>query len=121
MQFSRYMLTVLSVIRNLNHFNSLITGKSSYHNSTALLVGLMQLLPIHHCTLFRYICIYIKSFRLFYLKIRQPPTLPHRHQCSTIGRLGLNHRVRDGNGCCPQAHRHRNILYSFFRTLIIKQ
>ena len=33
--------------------------------------------------------------------IRQPPALPHRLQCSTIGRLGLNHRVRDGYGCFP--------------------
>ena len=32
---------------------------------------------------------------------RQPPALPHRLQCSTIGRLGLNHRVRDENGCLP--------------------
>ena len=39
---------------------------------------------------------------------RQPPALPCRLQHSTIGRLGLNHRVRDGNGCDPQAHRHRN-------------
>ena len=38
---------------------------------------------------------------------RQPPTLPHRLQCSTIGRKGLNHRVRDENGCCPFPHRHR--------------
>ena len=37
----------------------------------------------------------------------RPPTLPHRLQCSTIGRSGLNHRVRDGNGCCPWAHRHQ--------------
>ena len=33
--------------------------------------------------------------------IWRPPALPHRLQCSTIGRLGLNHRVRDGNGCVP--------------------
>ena len=33
--------------------------------------------------------------------IRQPPALPCRLQHSTIGRLGLNHRVRDGNGCVP--------------------
>ena len=33
--------------------------------------------------------------------IWQPPTLPRRLQRSTIGRLGLNHRVRDGNGCLP--------------------
>ena len=35
------------------------------------------------------------------LSIRQPPTLPHRLQCSTLGRLSLNHRVRDENGCVP--------------------
>ena len=39
--------------------------------------------------------------------IWRPPALPHRLQCSTIGRLGLNRRVRDGNGCFPQAHRHQ--------------
>ena len=39
--------------------------------------------------------------------IWRPPALPHRLQCSTIGRPGLNHRVRDGNGCVPRAHRHQ--------------
>ena len=33
-------LTVLSAIRKLNLFSSLITGKTSYFNSTALLIGL---------------------------------------------------------------------------------
>ena len=33
--------------------------------------------------------------------IQQPPALPYRLQYSTIGRLSLNHRVRDGNGCFP--------------------
>ena len=33
--------------------------------------------------------------------IRQPPALPYRLQHSTIGRLGLNQRVRDENGCVP--------------------
>ena len=33
--------------------------------------------------------------------IWRPPALPHRLQCSTIGRLRLNRRVRDGNGCFP--------------------
>ena len=33
--------------------------------------------------------------------IWQPPAFPHRLQCSIIGRSGLNHRVRDGNGCVP--------------------
>ena len=57
-------------------------------------------------------CFYIQRFHsesVFFLKkIWQPPALPCRHQHSTIGRLGLNHRVRDGNGCFPQAHRHQN-------------
>ena len=35
------------------------------------------------------------------IEIWHPPALPCRLQHSTIGRLGLNHRVRDGNGCVP--------------------
>ena len=55
----------------------------------------------------------IKSFKrnLFSFLIRQPPALPCRLQHSTIGLLGLNHRVRDGYGCFPQAHRHRKACY----------
>ena len=41
--------------------------------------------------------------------IRQPPAFPYRLQYSIIGRPGLNHRVRDENGCLPWAHRHRNL------------
>ena len=44
--------------------------------------------------------------------IWRPPALPHRLQCSTIGRLRLNRRVRDGNGCFPQAHRYQKCCYS---------
>ena len=40
-------------------------------------------------------------------QIWHPPTLPYRLQYSTIGRTGLNHRVRDGNGCVPRTHRHQ--------------
>ena len=45
----------------------------------------------------------VRSNQLSYkpILIWRPPTLPHRLQCSTIGRLGLYHRVRDGNGCYP--------------------
>ena len=45
----------------------------------------------------------VRSNQLSYkpILIRQPPTLPYRLQYSTIGRLCLNHRVRDGNGCDP--------------------
>ena len=46
--------------------------------------------------------LYNKPFALLYfLKIRHPPALPYRLQYSTIGRLSLNRRVRDGNGCAP--------------------
>ena len=37
----------------------------------------------------------------YYQGYWQPPALPYRLQYSTIGRLGLNRRVRDGNGCFP--------------------
>ena len=58
----------------------------------------------------------------FFLLIRRPPALPHRLQCSTIGRLRLNRRVRDGNGCFPQAHRHRKhyLLGEVFSSLVNK-
>ena len=39
--------------------------------------------------------------------IRQPPAFPCRRQHSILGRIWLNHRVRDGNGCFPYAHHHR--------------
>ncbi len=45
-------------------------------------------------------------------RIWQPPALPGRLQPSTIGRLGLNHRVRDGNGCDPQANNHQKLCVS---------
>ena len=47
------------------------------------------------------------GYPVFLFLIWRPPALPHRLQCSTIGRLGLNRRVRDGNGCVPQPHRHQ--------------
>ena len=40
-------------------------------------------------------------------KIWHPPDLPCRLQHSTFGRFGLNHRVRDENGCFPKAHQHQ--------------
>ena len=44
----------------------------------------------------------------FAIKNRLPPILPHRYQCRIFGRLMLNRRVRDGNGCFHQAYRNRN-------------
>ena len=49
----------------------------------------------------------IRIIQYFLYKSWHPPTLPCRLQQSTIGRLCLNHRVRNGNGCAPQAHRHQ--------------
>ena len=109
---------ILSVIRNLkwSHLKPLITGKTSYHNSTSLLIGLT---PVSRSSSFTvlfptelpYWCLFLyeQAFHLFFSLIRRPPALPHRLQCSTIGRLRLNRRVRDGNGCFPQAHRHQKI------------
>ena len=49
-----------------------------------------------------------------YKKVWHPPILPYRLQHSTVGRTGLNRRVRDGNGCGPCAHRHQtNLTFSF--------
>ena len=57
----------------------------------------------------------VRSNRLSYkpILIWQPPAFPHRLQCSIIGRLGLNHRVRDVDGCFPLAHRHQKIVNRF--------
>ena len=45
----------------------------------------------------------VRSNQLSYkpIGIRQPPAFPCRLQHSIIGRLSLNHRVRDGYGCFP--------------------
>ena len=46
----------------------------------------------------------VRSNQLSYnpvCKIWQPPTFPYRLQHSIIGRLRLNHRVRDVYGCFP--------------------
>ena len=55
------------------------------------------------------------SFKYFSNGIRHPPALPCRLQHSTIGRLRLNRRVRDGNGCFPQAHRHQKFWNLFIK------
>ena len=48
----------------------------------------------------------------------RPPTLPHRLQCSTLGRPGLHRRVRHGYGCFPRTHRRQ---ISFSHRLIAEQ
>ena len=96
-------------------FKPLITGKTSVIiNSTALLYGLAVIsccssLPVSMINFSR------QRICLFLFCSWQPPALPHRLQCSTIGRLRLNHRVRDGYGCGPKAHRHQEFLRSFWQ------
>ena len=122
MQFSRYIKMrashpdrLSSVITYTNLFVYLITGETSYHNSTSLLIGLTPVSRSSPFTVlfpteltYRCLFLYEQVLHLFFSLIRRPPALPHRLQCSTIGRLGLNRRVRDGNGCVPQPHRHQN-------------
>ena len=39
----------------------------------------------------------------FLCVVRRCPTLPHPHECSTIGAVGLSFRVRNGTGRFPHA------------------
>ena len=130
MQFSRYISTdVLSVIRNLKCFFCFIQNLSSlvkpaYLNSSSRLIrvstGLYDSYLAPSCfrqdSLSNACFIFIRLPACCFLLIWRPPALPHRLQCSTIGRLGLNRRVRDGNGCVPQPHRHQKCF-----SLIAKQ
>ena len=90
---------------------------SLYQSCSSLLVSLS-------ISLYFFVCSFQGASALFPLSpstalflIWRPPALPHRRQCSTIGRPGLNHRVRDGYGCCPRAYRRQKglsylLLYS---------
>ena len=96
--------------------------KPAYHNSTSLLIGLTPVSRSSSFTVlfpteltYRCLFLYEQVSHLFFSLIRCPPALPHRLQCSTIGRLRLNHRVRYGNGCLPQAHRHQKDYPSFWQ------
>ena len=62
--------------------------------------------------------ILIRISPVFLFLIWRPPALPHRLQCSTIGRLDLNRRVRDGNGCFPQPHRHQKLYLNLFKSFL---
>ena len=109
MKFSRYILTVLSVIRKLKSFWTLWPLVNPAYILTAFpaVMGGTHSVPLCSNDLCGWG--FASDFRIhhFLFLIRQPPALPCRLQHSTIGRLGLNHRVRDGNGCVPWAHRHR--------------
>ena len=109
MKFSRYILTVLSVIRKLKAFWTLWPLVNPAFILTVLpsVMGGTHSVPLCSNDLCGWG--FASDFRIhhFLFLIRQPPALPCRLQHSTIGRSGLNHRVRDGNGCVPWAHRHQ--------------
>ena len=54
----------------------------------------------HRCSLSLTLRVFLALHHIYFI-IRQPPILPYRYQYSIVGRLGLNRRVRDGNGCVP--------------------
>ena len=100
----------------IRYFNMQFSGNSvcsgslwAFHRTSDCLnshqvVG--TLFPLSH----RCSSVYLYQHRLcggFFVLIWQPPAFPYRLQYSIIGRLGLNHRVRDVYGCFSQAHRHQ--------------
>ena len=101
MQFSRYDTDwiFISHIRRKVLFSSYITGKTSFKEVRFISFN-ERLKKLNSICALR-----LDLINLFI--VWRPPALPHRLQCSTIGRLRLNRRVRDGNGCFPQAHRHQ--------------
>ena len=116
-----HLTDCLSVITYTKCFVYLITGKPSYQNSTSLLIGLAAISCCSSLPVFIFNFGSGSASVLLFLNWR-PPTLPHRLQCSTIGRPGLNHRVRDGNGCCPWTHRHQKswVLSEVFSSLELR-
>ena len=86
---------------SLNRTRCLVLLKylNGYFNIILILILKIFLYEVFKVQCLIIIFLYIEDF--YQSLIRHPPTLPHRRQCSTIGRLGLNHRVRDGNGCFP--------------------
>ena len=76
-------------------------------------------LMLDQSSMIRMLSYHASLIQRYFLFNWRPPTLPCRLQHSTIGRLGLNHRVRDGNGCYPKAHRHQ--IFEFFDNSTVKQ
>ena len=113
MRFSRYVSDwhFYQSFANSINSNSQITGKNQLYG-TALpcwrrLTHSFRSCEPHRPRLYlsplEYVCSIWNTHQsaFSFEGIRQPPALPCRLQHSTIGRLGLNHRVRDGYGCGP--------------------
>ena len=99
-------LICLPIIRNLNLLKPLITGNTSYYLKQHFPAGRVSLTARFMSRACRSL---VRAFPAHYLLFLfwQPPAFPCRLQHSIIGRLSLNHRVRDVDGCFPKAHRHQ--------------
>ena len=109
-----------AAFRSLSRLSSALSAKASALRPLCLIISRDFFLCKKnslclYSVLFRYLLIFCIEFSrcilsvLQPIKVRQPPGLPRRLQRSTFGRLRLNRRVRDGNGCDPQTHRHRKV------------
>ena len=117
MQFSRYVFGFISQMRTNTLFYPQLSGKTlmSFLFYIWTVSGLFLYVkweesPWPSSTLIYFLAVACKRKlrrRFLLLLIWRPPAFPHRLQCSILGRPGLNHRVRDGNGCVPRAHRHQ--------------
>ncbi len=74
-----------------------IHGIRTHPPGLYIVISVPDVLPLSHVLL----SIFKTSPGFIFLLYWQPPALPCRLQQSTIGRLSLNRRVRDGNGCLP--------------------
>ena len=95
-RFSFRFLGVLMLLR-YSVFKVLSADARHPHLAASAAIRNWELLPLPSSLL-----------KLSIKKSRQPPALPCRLQHSTIGRKGLDRRVRDGYGYFPFTHRHRN-------------
>ena len=73
-----------------------IHGIRTHPPGLFIVISVPDVLPLSYVLL-----LYKTLSQVYCLLHWQPPALPCRLQQSTIGRLGLNRRVRDGNGCVP--------------------
>ena len=99
MKFSRYTLALLQV-----------TACAWLPVSSAIHVQNTIEIPAAYSLTANCFCLWIADEPMLFMIFRQPPAFPGRLQPSIIGRQGLNHRVRYGNGCCPLPHSHRKYL-----------
>ena len=95
------VLKTLSYIIN-SQCHSLRTSCFAHVLVTLLLLRIMLLLASKQSLLLE------AALLVITITFWHPPILPCRLQQSTVGRIGLNRRVRYGNGCVPYTYRHQN-------------